>query len=603
MNGRLNLGIVALATAALFAAPAAPTGATPELEAQESMGRFRVLVPRFFPQQGADDNFGEDAAKRFREMLNELPTHQPISEDEIEDALDKFDMDWEDLDCIKTRQLASQINAQVALCAGYTEQGDQASLQAIQFWDMGSSESLDVEAVTVPRRNNGDRQAAQHIFTAFDEYVQLVRFQQFCAEYAQSQQWENALRNCDQALELNPGATQTRYRKARILYEQANALEEGTQERQQLFRQGYEELQEVLEANEFHEEALQLAGYLAIQLDEQEAGREYYSKYLEINPNADAVRIKVAYDVAQAGDPLGAAQLVKVGLDQNPENPELLEYFGSYMFSAAQDQAQLAVVGTGQDDTSLPPEVTQMYRDAITAFEKAYAVRGAEMAVGHLRNIIAAYMQLGELDRASATAEEVLRTHPEEAAIWAVHADALQRQGNLDGAIEALDRVAEIDPDYPNLAIRQGNWLLQAGRAADALPYFQRAVQNGQDPNTVARLIFADAHSNGVRKENFDYAIRGITTAKQFEINAQTKAELDFWHAWSLLQSAIKIQEPQTVETARRTKPMFEQALRLFQASKSYADAQASINYGQMTQAATTYIEIQDAILKRAGGL
>lgn len=598
MNGRLSLGIVALATAALFAAPAAPTGNTPELQAQE-MGRFRVLVPRFFPQQGADDDFGRDAARRFRDLLNELPTHQPIPEKEIEDALKQFKMSWRDLDCIKTRQLASQVNAQVALCAGYTEQNDQAAIQSVQFWDMGSSESLEVEPVTTPRSDDGERQAAQHIFDAFDRYVQLVRFQQFCSEYAQSQQWENALRNCDQALELNPSATQTRYRKARILFEQAETVEEGDPQKYQLYQQGYEELQRVLEENEFHEEALQLAGYLAIQLDDQEAGREYYSKYLEINPNADAVRLKIAYDMAQAGDPFGAAQLVKTGLDQNPDSPELLEYYGSYMFSAAQNRSALAA--PTQDDAGMDPEIAEMYREAVGAFEKAYEIRGAEMSVGHLRNIIAAYLQLGDLPQAIATAERVLETHPGEAAIWAVYADAQQRQGNLDEAIEALDRVAEIDPTYPNLALRQGNWLLQAGRADDALPYFRKAVEEGADANQVARMIFADAHSNGVRTENYDYAIRGITTAKEFDVNAQTKAELDFWHGWSVLQRAIKMQEPQTLQTAERTKPMFEQALRLFQASKSYADAQPSINYGQMTQAAETYIEIQDAIIRRGG--
>ena len=64
--------------------------------------------------------------------------------------------------------------------------------------------------------------AAQHIFDSFDRYVQQTRFAAFCSEYAQSQQWDNALRNCDQALDLNPDAISTRYQRARILYEMEN---------------------------------------------------------------------------------------------------------------------------------------------------------------------------------------------------------------------------------------------------------------------------------------------------------------------------------------------------------------------------------------------
>ncbi len=602
MNGRLSLGVVALATAALLAVPATPAGRV-QAQQQQVQGRFKVLVPELFAQQDADKGFGKDVAKELRKLLNTLPTHQPIEEGEIKDNLKKFKMKMDELDCIKTRQLASQMNAQVALCASYTQNGDQETFNNIQFWDIGSSESLDVDPVTVAKSDEGKKQAAQDIFDAFDKYVQLVRFQQFCSEYAQSQQWDNALRNCDQALALNPGATETRYRKARILYDEAESLNDEAQ-KQDLYKQSYAELQKVLAANEFHEDALQLAGYEAIQLGDPNAGREYYSKYLDINPNADQVRLKIAYDMAKAGDPLGAAQLVKVGLDNDAQNPDLLEYYGSYLFSAAESRANADSTGAqGQQGggEALSPEARQMYQDAIDAFQKAYTIRGADMAVGHLRNIIAAQLQLGQLDEAAATAEKVLQTHPDEASIWAIYADTEQKQGNLDKAIAALDKVAQLQPDYPNLFIRQGNWLLQAGRPQDALPYFKKSVTNGQDPNTVARVIFADAHNNGVKKENFDYAIKGIETAKQFDVNADTKAELNFWEGWSYLQMGIKEQKPQTLKTAKATEPMFEQALKYFQASKSYADKQPSINYGQMVQAAQTYIDIQNAIIKRGG--
>ncbi len=188
---------------------------TTRLQAQE-MGRYRVLIPNFQPLDGAKDDFGKKVAEDLRELVNGLATHQPIEKKEIEQSLKRFKMKMEELDCIRTRQLASQMNAQVALCANYTERNGQVVVDA-EFWDIASSESFKVDPTTVGEKD--DQQAAQHIFDQFDGYVQQVRFAQFCGEYAQSQQWDNALRNCDQALELNPDAVGTRYQRARILYE------------------------------------------------------------------------------------------------------------------------------------------------------------------------------------------------------------------------------------------------------------------------------------------------------------------------------------------------------------------------------------------------
>ena len=104
--------------AAAFVAVPATTA-----QAQE-MGRFRVLIPNFEPLEEANKKFGEKAAEELRDLINTLATHQSIEKKEIEQNLKRFKMKMDELDCIKTRQLASQIDAQVALCASYTEVGD-----------------------------------------------------------------------------------------------------------------------------------------------------------------------------------------------------------------------------------------------------------------------------------------------------------------------------------------------------------------------------------------------------------------------------------------------------------------------------------------------
>jgi tetratricopeptide (TPR) repeat protein len=555
------------------------------LQAQD-MGRYRVLVPNFQPLDGAKDEFGKDAAEDLRELVNGLATHQPIEKKEIESSLKRFKMKMEELDCIRTRQLASQMNAQVALCASYTERNGQYVVDA-EFWDIASSESFKVDPTTVGQKE--DQLAAQHIFDQFDGYVQQVRFAQFCGEYAQSQQWDNALRNCDQALELNPDAVGTRYQRARVLYETDRYPEALT------------ELEKVLSLNQFHEDALQLAGYISAKQGEDEKALDYYSKYLELNPGSANVRMKIAYDLAQAGDPGGAMQLVQAGLDVDPDNIDLWEQYGGYAFAKALEINQEASVGASEDAGSVAPEAVEYFRKAIQAYQKVFEAKGAETPVAHLRNIVAAYVQLGELDQGIAMAERALETHPQEDALWSIYADALQRSGKLDEAIAALDRVKEINPDYPNVSLRQGNWLIQAGRIDDAVAVLKQAVAGSQDQADVAaRLIFADAYQNGIQKEKYAYAVDGLTAAKQLpNLSSLMMSQLNFWHGYALYTGGVKEQEPQTLATANATLPKFQQAVQLFQQGAEYASSQPSITLSQFLNNANTYIEIQQAIIKR----
>lgn len=575
---RRKTQVFTLLAAALVVAPAAGVSA-------QEMGRFRVLIPNFEPLQEANKKFGEKTAEELRELINTLATHQPIEKKEIEQSLKRFKMKMEELDCIRTRQLASQIDAQVALCASYVEQGEKQFVVNAEFWDVASGESFKVETTSAAEKE--EQAAAQHIFDSFDRYVQQVRFAQFCGEYAQSQQWDNALRNCDQALELNPNAVGTRYQRARILYESNR------------YPEALEELERVLELNQFHEDALQLAGYISAKEGLDDRALNYYQQYLELNPGNAAVRMRIAYDLAQAGDPQGAMQLIQVGLDVDPENPDLWEQYGGFAFAAALEIAQSAAVGA-ENGGGVPPEAIEYYRKAIDAYNKVFAAKGADTPVGHLRNIIVAHIQLDELEQAISMAQRALETHPQEDALWSTYADALQRAGRLDDAIAALDRVKEINPSYPNVSLRQGNWLIQAGRVQDAVAVLSStAAEDPERADQAARLIFADGYSKGIQKNDYGYAVRVFSVAKELpNLKPEMANQLNFWHGYALFQGAVKEQEAQTLQSAQATLPKFQQALRLFGQVGNYPRT-VNVDIAQLQGNTQTYIEIQEAIIKR----
>ncbi|HEX9885433.1 MAG TPA: tetratricopeptide repeat protein [Longimicrobiales bacterium] len=588
MDRRLN-PILAFTVAAVLAASALPSGA----EAQD-LGRFRVLIPDFYRVDNADKGFGEDLAKDLRRVVNDLATHQAIERNDIRDMLRRNDLSMEDLSersptpCIQTRQLAGLMDAEVAFCAKYRALGNnQFEVFDIQFWGVSTNQNFDVESFTVSKN---ERQAgSQRIVEAFDGYVQQIRYRQFCHDYAQSSNWEDALRNCNLALGLNPEDKGVIYQRALI--------SEATDDRESAL----DDYETVLGLDPYDENALQRAGYLATQLGRNDEGRGYYGRYLELNPGAVQVRRRIAYEMARAGDPQGAMVFIQEGLDVE-QDPGLLEDYGNYAFAAA-DMARREVTMDAEDGGAITPEVAALYREASRAYLEVFEAMGDETSPGALQNVLRAMIQLEELEEAVTVGRQFLDAHADEAGLWAIYADALQKTGDVDAAIQALSEVERLDPDYPNLYARQGNWLLQADQVQEAVPFLQKAVEQGQDPNVMARMILARAHSNGIRRNNYGYAIGLLELAKEsFQVSPEQLKELNFYHGYSIYMRAVGVQESGTIGDARGTLPQFQRALQLFQQAQGFG-VQQNIDVNQYVQNTNTYIQIQEAIIKRAGGL
>lgn len=576
--------LVAAAVLAPLLAPVLPS-APASLHAQSTGGRAQVLIPYFEPRQNADRGFGRGAAEELRRLINALPTYAPIPEDDIEDHVRSFNMRMEQLNCITTVQLAAQLNVPVAICASYTEDAQRNVTVTASIRNVAEGEEYPLEPFTVAR--NDRRGAAQQIFTQFDRFTTQVRAAGICADYFASSQWQDALRNCDESLAMNPNQRAVRFLRGRILYEL------------QRYDEALQELDRVLEHDPFHEDALQLAGYIAVTQGQDERGRGYYSRYLDVNPGNVQIRMRIAYEMAEAGDPVGAMQFIQVGLDVDPNNVDLLDQYGGFAFRAALD-AQREYEMSTPNAQGLAPQAAEYYREAITAYMRVFERRGAETPVDRLRNMIAAQVQLGELDDAIRLSERALGTHPTEAPIWTLYADALQRAGRLEEAVTALGRLLEIQPDHPTAGLRRGSILVQARRTEEALAALAPVAQrDAQQADQAARLFFNEGYVNGHQKQDYAYSIRNMAAAKQLpNVSEGMRNQLNFWHGFSLFQASIAEQQPSTLASAQATLPKFREALQLIQASGNYA-ASVNVNRGQLEEQINTYIEIQDAIIRR----
>lgn len=142
------------------------------------------------------------------------------------------------------------------------------------------------------------------------------------------------------------------------------------------------------------------------------------------------------------------------------------------------------------------------------------------------------------------------------------------------------------------------NELIQQGRFEEAVALAGNA--SPEEAAEAARLIFNQAYTFGHQQRDFDYAIRGFSAGKQLvDMSHPLWEQLSFWHGFALYSQGIEAQAAQTLASAEIALPMFEQARDLFAEAGDYP-ASVNVNMGQLLEATDTYIEIQNAVIRRA---
>ena len=132
-----------------------------------------------------------------------------------------------------------------------------------------------------------------------------------------------------------------------------------------------------------------------------------------------------------------------------------------------------------------------------------------------------------------------------------------------------------------------------------AIPHFRIVIEEEKgNADGVAKIIYNDATLRGVRQENWPYAVRGLAAAKMFVVDPALRREFDFWHGWSIYQSAAQLEVAQTVESATLTRPMFLEAKSLLESGQDYAERSHFSMSGIMTRV-DGYIEMESRILDR----
>ena len=548
----------------------------------------RLMILNLQPTGEGSDRFGRDVARELRRLISQFPTHDAIEEREVRDVARQYDVDERRLDCVGGQQMARFVEAQVIFCGFTTENREDQTFTTtgVQFAAPGGS------AFVIEDRTWG-RRDANAAATFFSEQLATFTEQQntamWCGQYYEARDYASAEENCRNALAMDPDNIAARYVLSHVLEDTERHAE------------AYDEVLHVLELDGLHEQALSFAGFLAATLGDKPAARAHYEELLELDPENAAVRMQVAYDLAQAGDAAGAKDLVKAGVDLAPDNVDLLERYAAYAMVAAQE-----IMAAAEPGAPMSMEAGGFYAEALDGYRKTYAIKGMEMEWTHLRNMLATLNQLEQLEEAVELAEVVRQTHGEEPQFWSDYANILNKTGDVDGALDALGKLTSLDPEYENIRARQGAWLLAAGRTEEAVPYLEEAIAAGeQDPQQVVNIIFNNGYQQGVLTENWDYALQILAMARAFGdmVPEGMSGRTDFFYGYSLFKQSEILEAPETVESANLTLPKFQEVQRVLNQANvaAFTDTQEAFksNLAEVLDATERFIIRQQRVIER----
>lgn len=550
----------------------------------DAQGRMRVLVPTFDNAQGSTTREGQRLAEQVRRAIDQMPRHAPLEDKAWKDALKKYDLREQDMTCISWKQLAqmeSAMGAGLVMCGTYDES---TGMVSGEFAPAGGGDGFKIAAFQFQDRD----QAASHIVEAFNTYTRQLTVLTSCDEYIRGESWEQALQSCTEAVELNPQSTSGNYLRGSALLKLDRPAE------------ALPAFEAVLAVDPINSEALLAAGYTAAQLKQRDVSQRYLHEYLAMNPGNIDVRLSIATELANQGDPAGALQLVEEVSTEADASAQIFTYAGHFAMNAG--LAAQSAEAAGAATPGAADEAMTLFRKAVQHYERAIEMTPADSVDGAIyRNLMLAHRNIGNMDRALAVGQRATADGDNVQAL-SIYADVLKDAGRIDEAIAALDRAMRIAPETQNLGARKGLMLLDANRLNEAVAAFKQANDAGLLSPELRENVAQRLAVNGfnlTQQQRFNDAMPYFRASRELGTSERSVGMVNFFHGYTLvMQVDGMLRTATTAGPARTARPLLDEARRLLQNAGGFSEQRAKTQelLGNVAQ----YIEVADALI-RAG--
>lgn len=580
-----------LAASLLAGASSTLGAAAQEQPAAAGSSKFKVLVPALEERAGARGNFGKDVAKELRKLIERMPRHEPIPEKEMKDAYKKFGLKEDEVTCVQNRQLAVSLDTELVMCGNFSGGDNNFRVDSIQFINAKTQEAFEVQTVTAP----SPREAATQIFNQFQGFVGFIERLAYCYQYIESQQWAQAIENCDAALAVNPNSPRANMGKAFAIYSQAGS---GDQTDQNKLRESLALYQKVLQ-NNLEQEALRTAGIIAARLGLNEESRNYFRQYLELNPGDAAVRLTIANEQAKAGDHEGALRIVEEGLKADSANVDLLTWAGVYAAQAGFKIHSEAPPATQASE--IPPGAKTLYEVAVGYYNRLYQLKQGDMEPSIAEQLIKTLVVLERFNEAVDVGRTLAPSKAGTAAVLAAYAAALGNAGNNAEAIRVFDQaIAKGDTAVKGLHGRKADLLIRSGDLEAAKTAFRETITAGEKTSDeIAGEILRVALNEKFTKKEWEGFSQYVEAAREFAQDATRKSELSFWTGMMYQSRAAALGQPTKLADAKAALPLWQRALDHLQDGAAFGRSNPSYNYAQTLSQVREYITYLQEVIKR----
>lgn len=547
-------------------------------------GRARVLVAPLQVDGSVKKDFGKKVSEEVRDGLEEIPTLVAIDWNQVKDELRRLKLKEEDLGLIQWRQLAGRLNADVVM-TGTVASAVSGNELTVSFVDSKSGDEVHVPDFSVPGDGKDEvKQAAGVIVSAFGEQVDYRRALLFCQDYLAAEQFEDALRNCNEALAKHPESTSGHYLRGRVYM----GMED--------WALAAEDLEIVVENNPAEVDALNALAYVHAQLGDMDRAVELYREYLNFNPGDASVRMTVAFELAQAGGEDAAIVLLQDGIAIDSTNADLWEFLGN----VALKKGTTAADGAAEDAGAIADEAS--VRLAVEAYNHVLELKGEDMNPEILRNVIAANLELGDYDAALTFADRAQTLMPEDAGLWSIRSDIYGRMERYGDAIAALNRALELDPAYPNAYLRRGFLKLRSGDSQGGTSDLRAAMDQGADVEVVAGQLLARGYNDFFKNGQYDEALAMFEVGTSIASAGRVRDQLYFFTAYGYYQQGVAIdgsnEATEACQPARRALSKFQQVL----PNLDRAGAEQPQSQAQIRESTDVYIYRQEQIIRKNCG-
>lgn len=215
------------------------------------------------------------------------------------------------------------------------------------------------------------------------------------------------------------------------------------------------------------------------QTGDAEAAVAALEKAVELAPRNRALRAQLAQLYLDHRTPEGALRVAEAGLALTPEDSELLRLRGLAQYGLGESQAALEsfLAAIDADPSSelahasletLLPEAGPLLPAAIERLE-SFSLDSTQSPIGPYLLALATLVRDPQAERAGPLLREAVRRAPEFWPAWFELHRSLERQGDVAGAIAALEKVTALNPDFPAAHYALAKLYAEAGEREKAM--------------------------------------------------------------------------------------------------------------------------------------